>query len=1189
MAGIQGSQISQLRNTNAYRSHTDPSLANKLLSPEHQTSNGDPTQMNQAQTTSRKPRSRMLITVGTILLAAASTLAAQTNPDPLVSGFENPPAGARPRVWWHWMNGNISQEGIKLDLEWMHRVGIAGFQNFDAALSTPQVVKKRLAYMTPEWKEAFRYATQVADQEGLEEAIAGSPGWSETGGPWVPASQGMKKYVWSETDVEGGKPFTGKLAHPPEVTGSFQNLPTHDLLAAPEGSKPIPQFYADGPVVAYKRSGDDVPLQSLHPKMTSSGGSPDSAMLSDGDLEKATKLPIPKEAKDTAWIQWEFPEPATIRAITVVTPDLGMVASFMGLNPQKSLEASDDGTSFREVVKLDAAAGGGVASSAPQHTISFPAVKAKYFRVLFKRTPPPPLPAWMEGIDFSSMGFKMPPPPTDYEIAELALHTGARVNHFEDKAAFVPVADVYGFATPSDGAGSGVAKSDVIDLTSKMHPDGTLDWTPPPGDWVVIRFGYSLLGITNHPATAEATGLEVDKLNSGFVKDYMNKYLDSYKETVGPEMMGKRGIKYVITDSWEAGSQNWTDHMMDEFKKRRGYDPTPWLPVLTGVVVESSDASDRFLWDFRKTIADLIADEHYGQVQASLKERGMGHYGESHESGRAFVADGMEVKKLNDIPMSAMWTQSPGVNNIQYGYNADDRESASVAHIYGQNIAAAESMTAAAAPWAWSPSTLKPTADQELLNGINRFVIHESAHQPMVGKGTAPGLTLGPFGQWFNRNETWAEDAGPWISYIARCSYLLQQGHFAADLVYFYGEDSNLTAIFNDKAPDIPAGYGFDYINADGLIHELNVADGRITTKSGMSYTVLGLDPYSKHMSLPVLKAIHKLVEQGAVVAGPKPIDDPSLADDQAEFRKVNDELFGDGSGVHHLGKGSVYAGQNLSDVFQTIKVVPDFDYSKPEPDASILFAHRTTASADLYFVDNRKDRGEAVDATFRVTGKEPELWHPETGKMEPVSFHIADGRTTVPLNLEPWGTVFVVFRNSTKEDFRTLPKLVETQTTTVDGPWKVSFKPDLGAPASITLGTLTSWAENSDAGVKYYSGSGIYTKTIDAPANLFVKGAHVWIDLGDVKNLARVTVNGKDLGVVWHAPYRVDVTDALKQGTNELTIKVTNSWVNRLIGDQQPGATKYTYADVKPYKANSPLLPSGLLGPVKLYADSKQ
>ena len=388
----------------------------------------------------------------------------------------------------------------------------------------------------------------------------------------------------------------------------------------------------------------------------------------------------------------------------------------------------------------------------------------------------------------------------------------------------------------------------------------------------------------------------------------------------------------------------------------------------------------------------------------------------------------------------------------------------------------------------------------------------------------------------------------------------------------------------------MPAGYGFDYINADGLIHELNVTDGRITTKSGMSYRVLGLDPYSQHMSLPVLRAIHKLVEDGAVVAGPKPTDDPSLADDQAEFKKLNDELFGDGTGVHNVGKGTVYAGQSLTDVFNALKVAPDFDYTKPETDTRILFAHRKLADGDLYFVDNRNDRDETVDAMFRVTGKAPELWHPETGKSEPASYNIADGRTTVPLHLEPWGTVFVVFRKATKAISLILPKVVETELTTVEGPWNVAFQPDRGAPASITLDKLISWPDSTDAGVKYFSGIGAYTKTIQASPDWFKKGAKLWIDLGDVKNLAEVTVNGKSLGTVWHAPYRVDATSALKPGANEVTIKVINAWVNRLIGDQQPDATtKYTFADVKPYKANSPLLPSGLLGPVHVLSAATQ
>ncbi|HET7103611.1 MAG TPA: glycosyl hydrolase [Terracidiphilus sp.] len=1111
-----------------------------------------------------------------LCLSMTTALAcAQNATDSLKSGFENPPESAKPRVWWHWMNGNITKEGIKLDLEWMHRAGVGGFQNFDAALFTPQVVKTRLAYMTPGWKDAFKYATTLADQLGLEEAIAGSPGWSETGGPWVPAKEAMKKYVWSETDVEGGKPFAGSLAHPPSNTGAFQNLPVEDVGAMLGESFHGPEYYADSVVIAYKAAETDVPLESLHPAISTSSGAIDSALLSDGDLVRDVLLPKAKEMGGEAWIQYEFSQPEAIRALTIVSGKPGPGDAFAppGGDSGIALEASDDGTTFHVVAKVPK---GGTT----EHTISFEPVTAKYFRVTFKTLPQPPNP-------FANLMGSAPPSP-DHQIAELVLHPGARVNHFEEKAAFHQVPDIYHLATVKFTPQDAIRKGDVINLTSRMRPDGTLDWTPPPGHWVVLRFGYSLLGITNHPATKEATGLEVDKLNAQYVKHYMDAYLDSYKDTVGADEMGKRGIRYVITDSWEAGAQNWTDRMIEEFRKRRGYDPTPWMPVLTGRIVESSRASDQFLWDFRKTIADLTADEHYGQVQASLKERGMGHYGESHEDNRAFIADGMEVKKLDDIPMSAMWVQKPGVNKVQYDYNADDRESASVAHIYGQNIAAAESLTTcdAMTAWAWSPETLKPTADQELLNGINRFVIHESAHQPLIDK--APGVTLGPCGQWFNRNDTWAEQAYVWTKYLARSSYLLQQGRFVADVVYFYGEDSNISAIFHDSSPDVPAGYNFDYINADGLIHELHVDDGRITTQSGMSYRVLALDKYSRHMSLPVLRAIYKLVEDGAVVAGEKPVGTPSLADDQAEFNRLNDELFGSGTGVHAAGKGKVYAGQDAEAALRALDVAPDFDYSKPGNDQQVDFVHRKLANGDLYFVDNRGDKDSTIEAHFRVTGRAPELWYSETGKIVPASYAIADGRTTVPLHLEPWGTVFVVFRRPTGERQRTLPSVSDTRLATVEGPWTLAFEPGRGAPASISLDKLISWNDSADTGVKYFSGTGTYTNTITAPANWFRKDSTLWLDLGDVKNMAVVTVNGKPLGTVWHAPFRVDVTGALKPGRNEISIKVINAWVNRIIGDLQPGVTtKYTFYTWKSYKADSPLLPSGLLGPVVVVRES--
>ena len=1098
---------------------------------------------------------------------------AQQTDDPLLAGFQNPPDSAKPRVWWHWMNGNITKEGIELDLEWMHRVGIAGYQNFDAALQTPQVVETRLAYMTPEWKSAFKEAIALGDKFRMEMAIAGSPGWSETGGPWVPPAQGMKKYVWSETVLDGGKPFREKLADPPNNTGAFQNMGVRREFGRSPGLN-LPQFYADAVVIAFRVPEVESPEKASPAKISSSGSVLNPAMLSDGDLEKVTGVPIPAPGSKS-WIQFEYPSPHTVRAVTYVVKDPSFIEQLVfGLAaPEKSLEASDDGQNFHEVANLSS-------GRAPERTISFDPVTAKFFRVTFKHSPPPLMPAWASGVDPTAFG-PLPPAPASYEVAELVLHTGPRVNHFEEKAAFVPEGDLYGYATPSVDASLVIRKSGVIDLTSKVNADGTLEWTPPEGKWMVLRIGYSLLGITNHPATPEATGLEVDKLDRRFVKDYLEKYLDSYKETVGANEMGGKGIRYVINDSWEAGSQNWTDNMLVQFKKLRGYDPTPWLPVLTGRIVESSEASDRFLWDFRKTIADLIANEHYGQLQETLHARKMGHYVESHESRRAFVGDGMEVKKFSDVPMSAMWTQSPGVNKPQYGYNADDRESASVAHIYGQNVAAAESLTAAASPWAWSPATLKPTADQELLNGINRFVIHESAHQPLVGK--APGLTLGPFGQWFNRNETWAEQAGPWLSYLARSSYMLQQGRFAADLLYFYGEDSNLTAIFANKAPEVPAGYAFDYINADGLIHELSVKDGQIVTKSGMEYRVLGLDPYTHHMSLPVLRALHNLVQEGAVVAGTKPTDDPSLSDDSNEFAKLSSLLFGDGSGVHKVGQGTVYAGTNLLEVLDTLNIKPDFSYVKSAADSDVQFAHRKADGGDIYFIDNRSDHEESIRAIFRMGGRTPELWHAETGATERASFLITDGRTTVPLHLEPWGAMFVVFRQSTSKNADSAPQITEAKVATVHGPWKIAFQPGRGAPDSITVNELLDWSRSDDQGVRYFSGVGTYTTTVQASSEWLRAGSKVWIDLGDVKNLAVVTLNGKELGQVWHAPFRMEITSALKPGANYLKIEVVNAWVNRLIGDEQPGATRLTLTTVKPYKANSPLLPSGLLGPVTL------
>ena len=1106
---------------------------------------------------------RLAVAAALLALLGVWTVVGQTQGDPLLRGFQNPPDSAKPRVWWHWMSGNITKEGIKADLEWMKRVGIGGFQNFDAGLNTPQIVEKRLVFMTPEWKDAFHYAAALADQLGLEMAIAGSPGWSESGGPWVPPSQAMKKYTWSETRVEGGHPFTGVLPKPPSATGAYLNQPGGGRNIAGGTQAPLPEFYADAIVVAYHAPPSDLAMTEMQAKVSSSSGSFDVAALTCGDLSKATLLPA-APVGERSWIQYELPQPQTIRGLTFITNGGagGFGRGAQGPSNQQ-LEVSGDGAQFRTVALIPNGA----------RTIAFPAVTARFFRVTILTPQPQPGRggAGAAGAFGPQGGRAQTPAPAGAQIAQFVLHR-AIVNRFQDKAAFTSAAGLYGMETPEVPAEDAVHKADVVDLTAKMHADGTLDWTPPAGNWVVLRIGYSLTGHQNSPASPEATGLEVDKLNPAYVRTYFNHYLDLYKDTTAG-LMGRRGLQFVITDSWEAGTANWTDNMMAEFAKRRGYDMKPWLPALTGRVVENAADTDRFLWDFRRTLSDMVAEYHYDQLTDILKARGMARYTESHESGRAFIGDGMEVKAKAAIPMSAMWTAQPGRTSSQY--DADIRESASVAHIYGQNIVAAESLTAGAGAWSFSPETLKPTADRELSMGLNRFVIHTSVHQPSNDK--IPGLGLGPFGQWFTRHEAWAEEAKPWTTYLARSSYMLQQGKFAGDIAYYYGEDSNITALFSGNPPPIPAGYNFDYVNSDTVKNRLSVGpNGIITTATGMSYRVLALDPNARHMPLAVLRKIRDMVDAGAAVVGPKPTDSPSLADSQAEFKVIADRLWGD-----YAGKGKVFATASIADALAKLNVPADFDYAKPQPDTELAFVHRKLADGDVYWVSQRNGRTEDVVASFRITGKAPELWHADTGIAEPASYRIAGGRTTVPLHLEPHDAVFIVFRKAAGPATRTIPQPVETQIAAVDGAWDIAFQPDRGAPAHATLSG--SWHENSDPGVKYFSGTGTYTRTIQAPADWFRTSARLILDLGDVKNIADVTVNGKPLGIFWKAPFRVDVTSALKPGPNTLEIKVTNLWVNRLIGDQQPDvAKKYTYTAMQFYRADSPLLPSGLIGPVR-------
>lgn len=1075
--------------------------------------------------------------------------------DELYAGFQNPSNEYRPRVWWHWMNGNVTKDGIRKDLLWMHRSGIGGFHNFDAGLSTPQIVDERLQYMTPAWKDAFGYTVRLADSLKMEVAIAGSPGWSESGGPWVELKDGMKKLVWREMRLKGGQTFNGKLPEPFTTTGAFQNIPQEEEVTtfANEPDR-IEEYYQDVAVIAYRLPEQDISLTELNPKVTSSGGRFTLSQLTDGDLSASASLPANK-TEGYAWIQFEFPNPQLVKALTVV----GGGVKNQPLLHQKSIEASDDGVNFREVTQIPS---GGVA----QQTICIPPTKAKYFRVKFGN---PEISS--RYLTFAASASYTPPQAT--AIAELVLHPVARIHHAEEKAGFASAHDLEDYPTPPES--EVVEPADVMDLTDRVDADGNLRWEVPAGEWKITRFGYSLTGKKNHPASPEATGLEVDKMDARAVKDYFNAYLDQYRDATGG-LMGERGLQYLLTDSYEAGQETWTPLMAAEFEKRRGYSLYPWLPVLTGQIIGSVEISEKFLWDWRKTISELIAENHYDQLTTILRQRGMKRYTESHEGGRPFIADGMDVKRTAAVPMSAIWMPSNwAIWTATAAAQADIRESASVAHIYGQNLVAAESFTAFGFghAWSYSPETLKPVADLELANGLNRFVIHTSVHQPADDK--VPGLGLNIFGQWFNRHETWAEQAKVWTDYLARSSYMLQQGKFVADIVYYYGEDNCITGLFELKFPDIPRGYNYDFINSHALLNLLSAEWGKLVTPSGMSYRMLVLDKNVKEIPLAVLTKIARLAKEGAVICGARPELAAGLMDDQAEFDRLTDEL---------CNWPNVHIGATVQQTLSSLNIKPDFEYASPQDSVELLYVHRKLKDGDIYWVNNRSDSYRTVEATFRVTGKKPQIWHPETGGVEDASYSIGGEHTAVTLNLTPKDAVFVVFAKPADKKEVRLPVSVECDLLHIEGAWTVAFQQERGAPENAVIDKLSSYTEHADKGIKYFSGTATYSKTIHLSEDMLRGGKKMVLDLGDVKNLAEITVNGAPLGVVWKTPFRVDVTNALHPGENSLEIKVVNLWVNRLIGDLQPNVKqKITYTTIPFYTADSPLLPSGLLGPVRI------
>ena len=1045
-----------------------------------------------------------------------------------------------------------------------------------ANLRTSQIVERRVAYMTPEWKQAFRFAAGEADRLGLELAIAASPGWSETGGPWVKPADGLKKLVWSETEIAGGRSFHGRLAPPPQVTGPFQAVAqkaSAGALGAGGPEQPPVSHYADVAVLAYRFTPQTQPV----PVARDDNGQMLAAnALWDADLGSEYEVPAGGSTSAPRTVVFEYASPQTIRSARLFAPKAAL--PFVGTLFVPRLEASGEGKTWRPVASMPL-------GEVPA-TVAFAPVTARWFRlVLAPRTEVfsrlaeyGPAVGQMLRLTTPESLFSRP-----VGIGELTLSGEDRIDHAEAKAAFSLVPDYFAL---SEGVPdfAGIDPTHVIDLTARMRADGSLDWTPPAGRWKVLRLGSSLTGMTNHPAPPEATGLEVNKFDGAAVRRYMEHYLGMYRDAAGG-LMGQRGVRALLTDSTEIGAANWTPRMIEQFRRLRGYDPTPWLPALTGMIVGSRNQSDRFLFDFRRTLADLHASEHYGTVASVAHENGLKVYGEALEDKRPVIGDDMAMRRYADIPMAAMWTyareRGPRITLL-----ADIKGAASVAHVYGQNLVAAESLTAAGPPWGYAPSDLKRIIDLEFVLGVNRPVIHTSVHAPLDDK--LPGLSLGGIGQYFNRHETWAQMAKPWIDYLARNSLMLQQGRNFADVAYYYGEEAPITAQWGERpVADAPTANAWDFVNADVLASALANDGFDLVTPGGARYRALYLGGQSSRMTLPVLRRLAALVEGGATVISARPISNPSLAGDAAEWTALANRLWPGGAETR-IGKGRVIATADVKAGLTTMGVAPDFRVTGGLPGSEILFLHRRLnakgGGGDSYFLSNRKDRSETIEARFRVTGKAPELWHAVSGASEPASYRIEGDETVVPLTLAPDGSIHVVFRQPTIQRARVVEQPEPVKLATLDGGWQVRFQAGRGAPESVQMPSLAPLDESSEPGIRYFSGIATYEKSYQSPRG-WSPGKPLWLDLGEAREIAEVRINGQLAGTAWQAPYRVDIGRLTRRGANRVEIRVANLWVNRLIGDAQPGTTPIAWTGLQAYAANSPLRRSGLIGPVSLFS----
>ena len=801
---------------------------------------------------------------------------------------------------------------------------------------------------------------------------------------------------------------------------------------------------------------------------------------------------------------------------------------------------------------------------------------------------------------------------------------------------------------PDDLTGCHARLSDVTDISKYVDAEGRIQWdVPNDGRYSILRFGHTGTGVQVSTHSPGAGGLAIDYLSAAAMELQFNNVVAPLLEDL--EKIGSNGLRYLHDDSWELGAANWTPLMIDFFAKNNGYDIRQYLPVIAGKIIESHDVSDRFLYDFRRTIADLIEQNHYGRFRELAHRHGLGLHPESGGPHPAPI-DALKNLGNSDIPMGEFWAIA-NTHRVEPQRRLFVKQSASAAHIYGKRFVQAEGPTTIGPHWERDPWMLKPTMDRVFCEGLNRFVIHTFTHSPR--EAGLPGNEYFA-GTHINPNTTWWKQGKAFLDWSARNSFMLSQGLFVADVLFYYGDNVTNQVPLKHIDPRLGEGYDYDVVNTDVILNRMSVKNGKIYLPDGMTYNVLVL-PERKAMKLEALEKIEKLVKDGATVIGPKPetiVGLRNMPDAERQLNRIAGSMWGNINGTsvteNVYGKGKVVWGKTIRETLENKGVVADFTYRSSydvqasegnEQTAHIDYIHRSIQdingndSVHIYYVVNRLERPELLQAGFRVSGMQPEIWFPENGKNVMTNvYRQKDAHTILPLHLDPFGSVFVVFRQAPQQEpvtaikfdgveifpepvffdkleepiFKYMPDgklaflrngafaltqggaqseiaVAAPENQEIRGSWRVTFDPEWGPAEDIVFPRLISWTEHTNPEIKYYSGTAVYHQKFTLSEEI-VGNYRVRLNLGELQNLAEVTINGKNAGVWWKKPHADDITSLVKAGENTLEVAVVNMWPNRLIGDSfLPEEQRRTNTNVVKFRQETPLLPSGLMGPVVL------